>query len=231
MAERIRPYLKVRARVVSLRIITSLCAVLTICIVQADESLNTEESAEKFIAAIETQGREQSARSVAEQLYQNCVYCHGVQGNAESSFYPRLAGQPPAYLRQQLKAYQDGTRQNRMMSSLALAITAEEIDTLSDYLAAQKIDVNLSRPDSGAFDPISKRTISSAQTCDNCHGDTQARDGGYARLKGQGYHYLVSQLKAYRDGQRSDPTGIMKSITANLSEQNIIDLARHYANQ
>ena len=92
-------------------------------------------NAERFVAAIEVQGEELRARSPAAQLYQNCVYCHGEQGRAESSYYPRLAGQPVGYLLQQLNAYGDGARQNPIMSSLVKILTTEEIKLLAGYLA------------------------------------------------------------------------------------------------
>lgn len=70
-----------------------------------------------------------------------------------------------------------------------------------------------------------------AQTCLGCHGVP-----GYTnvyptyhvpKLGGQHAEYLVSALKAYRDGQRDHPT--MKSQASRLSEQDMQDIAAYFA--
>jgi cytochrome c553 len=95
-------------------------------------------NAEKFVAAIEVQGEELRMRSAAAQLHQNCVYCHGEQGRAESSYYPRLAGQGYEYLTIRLTAVRDGDRIGPagVMSGLATGLSDADIDGLSRYFPA-----------------------------------------------------------------------------------------------
>jgi len=164
--------------------------------------------AEKFMAAIEVQGAELKARSPAAQLYRDCVHCHGEQGRPASSFYPSLAGQPAGYLVQQLNAYSEGSRQNAIMSSLAKILSAEEINALADYLAAQV-------PQAADLH------------CAVCHGGRYQGQDNYARLAGQGYEYLAIQLTAFRDGGRVDPAGVMPGLAANLSDEDIDNLSRY----
>ena len=51
----------------------------------------------------------------AHELAQNCVTCHGFDGNNLSSLYPSLAGLPADYLVTQLEAFAAGTRDEPMM--------------------------------------------------------------------------------------------------------------------
>ncbi len=69
-----------------------------------------------------------------------------------------------------------------------------------------------------------------AATCEACHGkDGHSIDPTYPNLAGQHYSYLVKALSDYRSGDRSNP--IMSGFTANLSNQDIEDLAAWYASQ
>lgn len=184
--------------------------------------------AEKFMVAIEAQGEVLAARSAASQLYQDCVYCHGEQGRAESSYYPRLAGQPVGYLLQQLNAFRDGVRQNAIMSSLVKILTTEEIDKLAGYLAEQAPP---------AADPKLLATATAgtgkaraeALGCAACHGPAYQGQDNYARLAGQGYEYLTIQLTAFRDGDRVDPDGVMSALAAGLSTEDIDNLSRYFS--
>jgi cytochrome c553 len=69
-----------------------------------------------------------------------------------------------------------------------------------------------------------------AATCEACHGkDGHSIDPTYPNLAGQHYSYLVKALSDYRSGDRSNP--IMAGMAANLSNQDIEDLAAWYASQ
>lgn len=68
-------------------------------------------------------------------------------------------------------------------------------------------------------------------TCAACHGsDGIAKIQLYPNLAGQNAEYLVSSLKAYKEKQRSGgQAAIMQGMAANLSEQDMQDLAAYYA--
>jgi cytochrome c553 len=69
-----------------------------------------------------------------------------------------------------------------------------------------------------------------AITCEACHGKTGISiDPNYPNLAGQHYSYLVKALSDYRSGDRSN--AIMASFAANLSNQDIEDLAAWFASQ
>ena len=67
-------------------------------------------------------------------------------------------------------------------------------------------------------------------TCQACHGvDGKSIDPSYPNLAGQYASYLEKSLLDYRDGRRNNP--IMGPMAANLSNQDIEDLAAWYASQ
>ncbi|WP_417748012.1 c-type cytochrome [Rosistilla oblonga] len=68
-----------------------------------------------------------------------CAACHGPGTTERSDDYPKLAGQPAWYLKQQLDLLQrrarGGTDRVERMHSIADKLTAEEIEALANYYA------------------------------------------------------------------------------------------------
>ena len=69
--------------------------------------------------------------------------------------------------------------------------------------------------------------------CAACHGmDGKAVADVYPSLNGQSATYLDMALKAYRGGQRSGGmSAVMTPQAANLSDQDIADIAAYYSQQ
>lgn len=66
--------------------------------------------------------------------------------------------------------------------------------------------------------------------CAACHGPTgNASNGEWPNLAGQHEDYLYQQLKAYKSGERQN--AIMAGQVANLSDQDMADLAAYFAGQ
>jgi cytochrome c553 len=64
--------------------------------------------------------------------------------------------------------------------------------------------------------------------CAGCHGATGISAAPiYPNLKGQKEAYLVKQLKAFRDGTRSDP--MMSPMAKPLSDADIDNLSAYYS--
>lgn len=64
--------------------------------------------------------------------------------------------------------------------------------------------------------------------CMACHGADGISVGPeWPNLNGQKELYLVKQLRAFRDGTRTDP--LMSAMAAGLSDEDIEDLAAHYS--
>jgi cytochrome c553 len=64
-----------------------------------------------------------------------CVGCHGSSGEGNGEF-PRLAGQHPEYLAQQLTAYKNGTRINEAMQAFAGNLSEDDIKALTAYFGS-----------------------------------------------------------------------------------------------
>jgi cytochrome c553 len=169
-----------------------------------------------------------------------CAGCHGAkgEGNAASNF-PRLAGQPQAYLAHQLRSYADGSRNNSVMGPIAKGLSPQQIDEVAAYFAA--MEAPASKPAAKQVQ-VSKRgqqlaTIGdekiAVQGCANCHGPMGSGEPpSYPYLAGQVEGYLKSALAEWKDGSRkTDPSLQMPMIAKRLSDSDITALAAYYAAQ
>jgi len=52
------------------------------------------------------------------ELVATCAACHGAQGQSINSDWPSLAGQNQRYINDQLKYFQQGTRENALMMAV-----------------------------------------------------------------------------------------------------------------
>ena len=69
-----------------------------------------------------------------------------------------------------------------------------------------------------------------AQACAACHGaDGNSASGQFPSLAGQTWRYMYVELKDFKEGRRSDP--VMSPMAANLSRQDMMDLANYFAAQ
>ncbi len=75
------------------------------------------------------------------------------------------------------------------------------------------------------------RGLEKSLVCQACHGKdgTLAIDANTPILAGQHAGYLEHSLRQYRSGERQD--ALMNSFSADLSDQDIADLAAWYASQ
>ena len=68
--------------------------------------------------------------------------------------------------------------------------------------------------------------------CVGCHGIPNYKTAfpktyRVPRIAGQKVEYLVSALKAYREGQRNHPS--MKAVAGSMTDQDIADIAVYYS--
>lgn len=69
-----------------------------------------------------------------------------------------------------------------------------------------------------------------AQVCASCHGPGgHSQNAQFPILAGQYQDYLFYAIKAYKTGERQNP--IMKGMVANLSDDDIADLAAYFARE
>lgn len=155
------------------------------------------------------------------QLATICAACHGIDGNSTTTIWPKLAGQHASYASRQTKMVRDGQRSVPEMLGIVAGLSDEDIDSISDYFAAQQIRpgvadeelVNLGKTiyQSG----ISEKGV---VACIACHGPVGNGNPAaqYPALAGQHADYTASRLQRYRDGQvnTDDPYSVQMALIA-----------------
>jgi cytochrome c553 len=172
-----------------------------------------------------------------------CAGCHGAQGegNAAAGF-PRIAGQPQAYLAGQMEAFANGSRNNPVMSPIAKAMDKQQMQDVSAYYALADAPAAAATTAGNASRALLERgrVLASVgdqekrvQACANCHGPGGAGEAPtYPYLAGQHAPYLANALNEWKSGARNnDPTQQMPTIAKHLNDQDIAALAAFYAAQ
>ena len=67
-----------------------------------------------------------------------CAACHGPDGNSATPDFPRIAGQHADYLAKALRDYKSGARKDPVMTTFANQLSAQDVQNLAAYFAAQK---------------------------------------------------------------------------------------------
>ena len=84
-------------------------------------------------------GRQIWRGGIPERKVPACASCHGADGNGIPGQYPRLSGQVPSYLYEQLIAFADGERDNagteNHMAEIANRMSRQDIKAVADYAA------------------------------------------------------------------------------------------------
>lgn len=177
----------------------------------------------------------QAAGSAEDLARQWCANCHRADGNSLSPLFPRIAGQQPGYIVQQLQAFRDKNRSDQAahdyMWGVAGTLDAAAINGVAAYFAAQKPLPNPAPVDAAlasAGKQIYNNGIASKGTpaCATCH-NPNAEGGEIApRLAGQHAAYLIKQLHVFETSQR--PTALsMQAIVKTLSEADMRALAAY----
>lgn len=160
-----------------------------------------------------------------------CIYCHdGLEGNGRTQLYPRLAGQPEAYLRKQLTAFASGERSDPTMTPFALSLSEREFESLVAHFAKMPPQPNATFH-ADAARVARGEALAKANNCASCHGQKLEGKDLHPRLAGQSYDYLVDQLTNFRNGTRRDAAGVMPAVVAALSPRDIEDLAHFLASR
>ena len=65
-----------------------------------------------------------------------CMGCHGPSGHGIPPAFPRISGQPAAYIEAQLLAFKSGARNDPIMNPIAFPLSAQQIKELALYISA-----------------------------------------------------------------------------------------------
>lgn len=156
-------------------------------------------------------------RSEGRILSGQCRTCHGLDGLARIPIAPHIGGEPESYLRAQLIAFRDGTREHEMMSIVARSLSDQQIADLAAWYSGHAVTVELrANPDDAP------------ELCIACHG----ADGLHVfedapNLAGEANIYIDTQLKAFRTGKREHE--IMSAVAAEMTDAEIRAVADWYA--
>jgi cytochrome c553 len=167
-----------------------------------------------------------------------CETCHGASGQGFHGYYPipRLAGQQPDYIANQLQAFIEHRRTNNIMFNVAHVLSPEMVAAL-----AQKFH-DLNPPPLGgapkdlreAGKKIFEEGIPDKEVpaCSSCHGPEAKGDGQFPRLAGQLHDYVFQKLTNFskergQNPDKPDTSAIMQPIAHALTEPEVKAVAAY----
>jgi cytochrome c553 len=148
---------------------------------------------------------------------------------------PRLAGQQPQYLENQLRAFIERRRTNPVMQNVAHVLSPSMVSALATHF--RNLDP---KPIGGAPRgslALGRRIYeeglpeSNVPACSACHGNEGKGQNEIPRLAGQLYEYTVGQLtgwaKVRGQGSAVDTSAIMAPTAHNLTRSQVEAVAAY----
>ena len=167
-----------------------------------------------------------------------CKTCHGVSGQGFRGAFPmpRLAGQQPEYLKNQLSAFIERRRTNPVMFNVAHVLSPPMLTALSTYFQ----ELNPKPLGGGPKDLVAagkkiyEEGIPSTEVppCASCHGPNARGADAFPRLAGQLHDYMFRKLTNWdkergQDKANPDTSAIMGPIAHNLTEAQVKAVAAY----
>jgi len=169
-----------------------------------------------------------------------CKTCHGLSAEGYRGYFtmPRLAGQQPEYIENQLRAFMERRRLNPIMANVAHGISPGAFKTLAasfrslnppPYGGAPRESLALGKT---IFDTgIPEANV---PACSACHGPEGKGQGQIPRLAGQLYWYTVKALASWDKergrGSVRDTSAIMSPTSHNLTSAQVSAIAAYVSN-
>jgi cytochrome c553 len=170
-----------------------------------------------------------------------CTTCHGLSGQGYRGYYvmPRLAGQQPKYIENQLRAFIEHRRKNLIMANVAHSLSPSMLSELAHHFQ------NLNPPPLGGAPRNVVATgkqiydegipESNVPACSACHGSDARGQDQIPRLAGQLHDYIFSKLVnwASERGQNTampDSSAVMGPTSHNLTKSQISAVAAYVSN-
>ena len=171
-----------------------------------------------------------------KELSASCAACHGDNGISLNPVWPKLAGQNPKYLASQLHEFKkgpDGNRNNAVMYGIAVNLSDQDIEDLSEYYSSLKSTVGLTKDE---YLELGRNIYRGGnmeikmQACISCHGPNG--QGNYAAaipmLSGQHSQYTYQQLKNFQTSMRSnDYNKMMRNIVHRMTDEEMKAVASY----
>ncbi|WMT73413.1 c-type cytochrome [Bradyrhizobium sp. Ash2021] len=172
-----------------------------------------------------------------EAKLEYCKTCHGLSAQGYRGYFPmpRLAGQQPQYMENQLRAFIERRRTNPIMANVAHVLSPSMVSALATHF--RNLDP---KPIGGAPRgslALGKRIFedglpdANVPACAACHGSEGKGQNEIPRLAGQLYEYSVGQLtgwtKVRGQGSAVDTSAIMAPTAHNLTRSQIEAVAAY----
>jgi cytochrome c553 len=182
------------------------------------------------------------APDTIEARVRACTPCHGEQGQGTNNdYFPRLAGKPAGYLKNQLVAFRDGRRRYAPMNYLLEYQTEAYLLKIAQYFSALRPPPTPQAPSdaSAAVLARGKNFVTGGDqahgvpACAGCHGPKlTGMEAGIPGLVGLRASYISAQLGAFRYGTRTaaEPD-CMQLVAASLTESDVTAVAAYLASQ
>ena len=182
--------------------------------------------------------RSSKARGDIQAKLDYCKDCHGRSAQGFHGYFPipRLAGQQPEYLKNQLQAFIEHRRTNNIMFNVAHSLSPAMIDTL----AADFREINPPPLGGGARrlvatgEKIFQNGVPEANVaaCAACHGPEAQGIGEIPRLAGQLPDYLYNKLINWSKERGQNPTepdisAVMSPVAHSLTKQQVEAVAAY----
>jgi cytochrome c553 len=167
-----------------------------------------------------------------------CQDCHGLSGQGFRGFFPipRLAGQQPEYLKNQLQAFVERRRTNNIMFNVAHVLKPAMIEAIATSFKSLNPKPLGGAPKKlvAAGKNIFENGIPDANVaaCAACHGPEATGHGEIPRLAGQLDSYVVMELTTWTHERGQSPanpdtSAIMKPVAHSLTKPQIEAVAAY----
>lgn len=162
--------------------------------------------------------------AAGEQKAAVCAACHGANGISMVPNWPNLAGQHASYLSKQTMDIRDGRRTVPEMVGIVDNLSDQDIRDIAAFYSSQPGNLGQADPALAERGRNLYRAGDMAKgipACTACHmpngqGNSPA---AFPVVSGQHTTYAINQLKAFRDGARTnDPNSMMRLIAEKMSD-------------
>lgn len=183
-----------------------------------------------------------ASKQAVEAKMKYCEVCHGPSAQGFVGYYPipRLAGQQPEYIKNQLQAFIDRGRVNPIMANVAHVLSP----AMQTALANNFHELNPKPFGGGQKDLVAtgKKIFeegvanTDVPPCASCHGPEAKGDGQFPRLAGQLPDYIFKKLTNWgkergQNPAKPDTSAIMEPIAHGLTESQIKAVAAYLSYQ
>lgn len=168
-------------------------------------------------------GDVEAGKKMAQQL---CVACHGPDKTLNNET-PILSGQTWRYLYLQMKDFKEGQRNNQYMNPLMKDMSKQDMYDLAAYYSESEYKSENEKGDAALVDK--GRQIADDALCTMCHLGSFRGQNEVPRVAGQNYSYIVMQLLAFKNKERTNDFGTMTAYMSDVTKEQMEAVAAYAA--